>query len=117
MKTIIIFENEIVEKLPDFKLNDYGQDITFYIKNRNNSSVDLTNYTIKLFAKKLDYTSVNKYLIENLCSITDAENGICEYTIQETDLLEEGSFDCYLQLISDTTEIKIPLGYLNVFDE
>lgn len=117
MKSIIVYEGETLNKLPDFKIGDYGQNITFYIKNENDSAFDLTDYTIELYAKKLDYTAVNKYLIQEECSIISEEDGSCKYIIQNTDLTEEGSFDCYLKLISDSSEIKISLGYLNIFDE
>jgi len=117
MNAAIIYEGKTFDNLPEFKKGDFGNVIYFHIKNNDGTIFNLTDYVITFLAKKLDYTIVDKYLIEEGCAITSATDGICTYTIKNTDLIEIGSFDCYLKLAVTGKEFKIPLGYLNIFDK
>ncbi len=91
--------------------------IYFYIIDENNSVINLTDYSVKFVAKKIDYTIVDKYLIDSACTVSSATNGICYYSISSSDLVEEGTFDCYLKVYKTGFEQKIPLGYLNIYDK
>ena len=52
--------------------------------------INLTGCTYKFFFRKAFGTE--KYMLTRLCDITDAENGICEYSWQSTDLDTIGNF-------------------------
>ena len=114
MENIIIFEGQTITKLPDFKVSDFGQLLTFHILNKDGSAVDLTTTTILFIAKKLNDFDENLFTVAGV--VTDAALGYCTITIPD-ELDETGSFDSFLTLTDGVTSINtINLGYLNIWE-
>ncbi len=75
--------------------NDYNYDLTFNVKEYNEVVVDLTSAT-PVFKAALNTGSIIAF--SGNCSVTDASNGICTYTVQSTDFDTSGEYNVELQI-------------------
>ena len=112
VKTMIISEGTVINDLPTFSLNEFGETINFHLYNRNGSAFDLTDYIIVFIAKKLN--DFNENLFTRVVNITNTTSGYCEVEFVDGDLDEIGSFDCSLELTKTGSNVIIPLGYLSI---
>jgi len=113
-KSYIIYEGEVVDDLPRFYVDNFGGTITFHIYNENTSSYDLTDCTVVFRAK--DINNFEEYLFTKTCSVTDAESGYCNVTLEDGDLDTSGSYNCSLLITKTGVNTTISLGYLDVFE-
>lgn len=79
--------------------NDKGVVFNFNIKDENNLNVDLTNATMRLIWQNDAGKSTKT------CTIVDAVNGVCRYTVITGDLSTVGKYDCELEVDFGTTKL------------
>jgi len=76
--------------------NDVLDDIEFTVKDHTGTALDLTDATeIKLKAAAVGGTTLE---LDGTCTITDAANGKCKYTVQPTELATVGLYHAELQI-------------------
>ena len=76
--------------------NDTGFDLQFTAKNHAGVAVDLTNVSSVYFKMSLPRATPCK--INKTCTISDAENGICTYTVASTDFDTSGLYKAELKI-------------------
>ena len=76
--------------------NDEGYDINFTIKNYSGNAVDLASVSeIKFKVAAVGESSLE---LDGNCTITDASNGECKYTVQDGELATIGFYHAELQI-------------------
>jgi hypothetical protein len=114
MKSFIIVEGSVQEKMPVFQKGDLGTLITFHVMQDDGHAQDLTSKTVKFKAKRLD--AIEEYIINSSCTVTVPLQGYC--TIVMPELTREGVFEIALEVITGTPtvtqKVSIPLGFMSV---
>jgi len=75
---------------------DYGYTLTFNVKTSAGVAFDLTDYTVTLHCFPKTARSITRLSEE--CTITDAANGVCTYTIASGDFNISEVLDVELEL-------------------
>ena len=115
VKAKITIGGKTYDEFPTQVTDDFGFTFTFNVKNNDNSVFDLTDHTAKFKARQYS-SAVNQ--IDGNCVITDAENGVCTYTLGTSDLTVEGRFSTELELTNGTTSIQTAkLGDMTVVED
>jgi len=76
--------------------NDKLFDLEFQILDADGTAVDLTGYSTIRFKMMIAGGDVLK--INGVCSVTNAIEGRCKYTIQDGDLDTAGDFDAEIEI-------------------
>jgi len=76
--------------------NDKGYNLYFYVKNDDESVFVLTGYEVKL--KAWQAGRIGRIKVDGACTISDAPNGECYYTILEGDFDKVGVYSIELQM-------------------
>ena len=117
MQVVIIMGGEVKSTFPVFSQGEFGTVIQFQLLDEAGVAIDLRTYTYPTvtFSARLlnDY---NELLFSKLCTIIDASSGVCQYTLQSTDLWRVGSYEAFLKLSSTSTSDTVSLGSLEVSD-
>jgi hypothetical protein len=115
MKAIINIENKTYTQFPDLIRNDFGYDITFNLKQNDNTNFVLAENDIVKFKTRLYGEDNNK--IDDECVITNNTSGTVVYNIKETDLNTSGRYECEIEVSSDIRIVSAKLGYLTIIDD
>jgi len=62
--------------------NDFGFDLSFSVTDGEGAAYDLTGASVEFHLADKEYRTK----VSGACSITDAEAGLCKYTVQDGDL-------------------------------
>ena len=110
----IIYEGEVKESIPSFRLDDFGEQLDFHFVEEDGDAFDLTGMTVEFKAKRLN--DLDEFLFTETLTITDETAGEANVVFADGNMSEKGSFDGLL-VISDADVIQktIPLGYLNIY--
>ena len=95
--------------------NNYGYDIAFTVKKTDGTIEDLTGITSVYFQVVDPDTFRN--LVNGECTIIDAPNGRCNYTVQQNDFSKAGNFLGSLQLRNATKRVNTKNFYITVNTE
>jgi len=111
MKSIITVENVSQEnKLPTFRQNEFGFDISFTAYFNDGSIVDLTGKDVKFQVTNIN---TNTKKIDGTCALdVDPTTGKCIYTIVSTDFDTIGLYEAELEISEvgvDNNKIKLGL--------
>jgi len=93
----------------DVVQNDYGYDMTFSITNSDGDAMDLTPLTLTLLLRNVD----TEEKIEKALTITDAEGGVCKYTVEDGTFKYANTFSYQIEVNSVTSKTTI-LGTENI---
>ena len=76
--------------------NNYGYDITFTVKKSTGEPENLNG----ILGIKYQVVDIDTYrnIVDGDCTITDADNGKCSYTVQQGDFAKAGNFEASLQI-------------------
>ncbi|MEM2906052.1 MAG: BppU family phage baseplate upper protein [Candidatus Bathyarchaeia archaeon] len=77
------------------KRGNYGFALTFNVKNSDGSAKNLTGYTVTL---KVWASGSESCKFTGTCTVTDAANGICTYTVANGDFATVGQYLAELEL-------------------
>lgn len=94
------------------KRGNYGYDFTFTVRKADNSVRTLTGYTVKF--RVWDPEDEDTLLLNGTCTVTDAANGICTYSVQSGDFPTSGAFSWDLELTASGIEENTDTGDLVV---
>ncbi len=90
-------------------------DLEFTVKDADGNAVDLTNATVKFKMRKYGATTLK---VNGTCTITDATNGKCKYTVQDGDLDTVGTYQAELEITySDGKIITATLEDIKVISD
>lgn len=84
-------------------VNDTSPNLTFTVTRTDGSIVDLTDCTVK-FRIQDPTTNTRTNDTNNVCTITDAVHGVCEYAWVGTDLPDAGTYTANLQITYPTLD-------------
>jgi hypothetical protein len=88
--------------------NDTGFELSFTIKDGDGNAYDLTGASVEFHLS--DKAFENK--VSGACSITDAEAGLCKYTVQDGDLdLTPGKYLGELQITAAGKVVTNPIKF------
>lgn len=87
--------------------NDFGITLSFTVNKESGSPRDLTNDTVTLKINRPNST------VTQTCTITDPINGVCQYTLQDGDLSEKGTYFLEVQA-SGTGYRYTSVQYMNL---
>jgi hypothetical protein len=76
--------------------NDKSFTFTFTVKDSDAVVVNLTGYSGVKFKMALPGSNTAK--IDGTCTVTDATNGVCTYTVGATDFDTEGIYEAEIQV-------------------
>lgn len=115
MKALVYYEGITSVNIPNLIKNDTGFSITFYIRNENNTEVDLTGTTTILIFKQVNAITPK---FSGLCVLTAPLIGECVYTFTSTDLDTAGAYYAELQVTSSSGVIRTaPLGRVSILED
>lgn len=113
MKVLIIIDDVVKDTFPTFSQGEKGEVIKFQLLDDAGYPFDLTTVTTPIIKFKLALINVfDELLFNDACTITDAANGKCEYTMIE--LWRAGTYNAYITLDSTEVNSVISLGFFNV---
>jgi len=116
MKAVVSLEGKTYTRIPTLVQNSYGYDVYFYIKNEDDSAVDLSNIeTATLDIKDIDTSTVKTIGL----TVSDAANGELTWTVSDTDLADTGVYEAEINLINATTGLayRVKLGLFLIVEE
>ncbi len=76
----------------EIRVNDYGYDLTFTVKNGDGSVVNLATAGVVGVKLQVATSLENRNIIDGDCSIPDADNGIVKYSVGADDFTKAGNY-------------------------
>jgi hypothetical protein len=96
--------------------NDTSFDLQFTAKNQAGTAVDLTSASTVYFKMALPRASACK--INKACTVSDASNGVCTYTVASTDFNTSGLYEAELKITySDGKIMRHKMDDFHVIDD
>ena len=93
--------------------NDFDYDLTFNVKEYDRTTYDLGSATI-IF--KVALPNATEVTFSGSCTITDAEGGVCSYTVGATDFTTSAEYEAELE-ISGSQVITAKMDNIIVIDD
>ena len=116
MKAVIQIEGKTYAKFPNLYRNDRGKVFTFTVRADNDTVIDLTGATVRFKMQNILETTSK---VNGVCTLTTPTSGLCEYTMQSTDIDTFGVFDAELEVITNTgtKTDTIPFGRVSILQD
>lgn len=113
--TTTVENTNLTNKLPNFKQNEFGFNINFAVLDESDAVFDLTGKTIKFEVQSVSATTKK---VDGTCTIDDAANGLCHYTVVDGDFDEIGLYEAELDITETGVDKRIvKLGLFAILDE
>ena len=96
----------------EVKKGKYGFDIPFLVQDADGKAFDLTGYTVTFKV----WDSSDTLIVNSACTIDDAVNGKCHYTVQSGDFATAGTFTAELNLTKTGEDFSTMSTTVTVYD-
>ena len=86
----------------EIRAEDYGYDITFYVKDEEGAAIDLSGVTSVEFLVSTPETY--RSIVTGVCTVMDAHAGKVKYTVAPEDFLKPGNYVGAIRMKTNTTK-------------
>ena len=96
----------------EVKKGKYGFNLYFTVLDEDGQPFNLTNYTVKFRV----WDSSDNLILDGACTVDDAVNGKCHYTVQSGDFATAGTFTAELNLTKTGEDFSTMSTTVTVYD-